>query len=102
MSDWRYRLGQMRRALTAFMTPVDEAAAEAVLAPELMHLFRRMRRSEQLHSLRVMHLLRAQGHTNRDLLTAALLHDCGKSRVAFALAGRVAVVIGAKLFPRRV
>ena len=35
--------------------------------------------SDQRHSLNVMRTLRRQGHTEPDLLAAALLHDVGKS-----------------------
>jgi hypothetical protein len=88
-----HRLAQGIRALNAWATPVDYAAARQVLSPELMDLFQRMRRSEQLHSLRVMAALTAQGHTDPDLLVAALLHDCGKSRYPMTLAGRTAAVL---------
>ena len=89
------RIAQGLRALFAWATPVDTAAAEAVLSPELMRLFNRMRRSEQLHSLRVMRCLQAQGHNDPDLLTAALLHDSGKSRYRLGLVGRtLAVLVG--------
>jgi hypothetical protein len=84
----------------AWATPVDIAHAEQVLSPELMKLFGRMRRSEQLHSLRVTEALRAEGHSEPDLLTAALLHDCGKSRYPLTLAGRVAAVLIRGIAPR--
>lgn len=83
----------------AWATPVDTNAAEAVLSPALMALFCRMRRSEQLHSLRVMRLLQARGQTDPDLLTAALLHDCGKSRYPLGLVGRSLAVPVQKFLP---
>jgi hypothetical protein len=86
------RLEQGLRALTAFARPVDFDAARAVLSPGLMPLFERMRRSEQQHSLRVLRLLQAAGHTHSDLLVAALLHDCGKARVPLTLFGRTLAV----------
>ncbi len=95
------RLWQGIRALFAWGLPVDYAAAESVLSPELMRLFHRMRRSEQLHSLRVMRTLRARGHDRPELLVAALLHDCGKSRHPFTLADRTLAVLVRKLLPRR-
>jgi hypothetical protein len=93
------RLRQGLRAIFALASPVDYEAAAEVLSPSLMRLFRRMSRSEQLHSLRVMRTLSAQGHADPDLLAAALLHDCGKSRYRFALPERVTVVLVKKLAP---
>jgi hypothetical protein len=58
-----------------------------------MALFEQMRRSEQQHSLRVLQTLRAAGHTDPDLMIAALLHDVGKCRVPFHLWDRVLVVL---------
>jgi hypothetical protein len=94
-----HRIDQGLRALIAWARPIDEQSARAILSPELMALFLRMRRSEQLHSLRVMNTLRRQGHTHPDLLTAALLHDSGKSRYPFNLVERSLAVILRKLFP---
>jgi hypothetical protein len=93
------RLRQGLRGLLAFAQPVDFAAAQAILSPELMRLFRRMRRGEQTHSLRVMASLRGQGHREADLLAAALLHDCGKSRYPFSLFERTLVVVMRRLAP---
>ena len=93
------RIAQGLRALFAWATPVDTAAAAGVLSPELMALFGRMRRSEQLHSLRVMRTLRAQGYTDPDLLTAALLHDSGKSRYPLGLVGRTLAVLARHYLP---
>lgn len=95
------RLRQGLLALTAHTRPVDFDTAAQVLAPELMRLFRRMRRSEQQHSLRVMHTLRAQGHTHPDLLTAALLHDCGKSRYPLTIFGRTLAALAWRFLPER-
>lgn len=93
------RLRQGLRAVFALAHPVDYDTVAEVLSPPLLQLFRRMRRVEQLHSLRVMRLLEAQGHTDPDLLMAALLHDCGKSRYRFMLPERVVVVLARRLFP---
>lgn len=94
------RIAQGLRALIAFATPVDDEAARAVLVtPALIALFKRMRRSEQLHSLRVMQRLQAQGIDHPDLLTAALLHDSGKSRYRLGLVGRTLAVLARALLP---
>ncbi len=96
----RHRIRQGLVALTAFAHRVDWEAAAEVLTAEQLALFRRMRRSEQLHSLRVMKTLRTQGHDHPDLLTAALLHDVGKSRYPLTLPERTLVVLVRRLAPR--
>ena len=95
---WR-RLRQGWLALLALVRPLDYGAVAEVLSPELLALFRRMHISEQHHSLRVMQTLRAAGHTHPDLLTAALLHDAGKSRHPFTLFERTLVVLARKALP---
>ena len=94
------RLKQGIRAIFSFIQPVDYRLVGEILDPSLMILFRRMRRSEQLHSLRVMKTLVAQGYREIDVLIAALLHDCGKSRYLFTLPERVLVVLVKKLAPK--
>ncbi|MBC7810978.1 MAG: hypothetical protein H7175_07530 [Burkholderiales bacterium] len=76
-----YWFRQGIEALTAFARPVDFDLAAAHLSPELLLLFRRMQRNDQLHSLNVLRSVLAQvATTPPDLATAALLHDAGKSR----------------------
>lgn len=94
-----YRSGQAVRALGASVGPLDDTPAVETLSPELLVLFKRMRRSEQAHSLRVLQTLKAHGHNDPDLLTAALLHDCGKSRYWFGFVSRVLVVLVKKTLP---
>jgi HD domain len=74
------RVRQGLRALFAFSQPLDLDLAGHYLSPPLLALFRRMKRSEQLHSLCVLYDVLAQGSTPHDLAVAALLHDVGKSR----------------------
>ncbi|MBN1427050.1 MAG: HD domain-containing protein [Anaerolineae bacterium] len=93
------RLRQGLRAVFAFALPVNFEAAAGVLPEPLMGLFQRMRRSEQLHSLLVMQTLIVRGYTEVDVLIAALLHDCGKSRYPFTLPERILVVGAKKLAP---
>lgn len=98
----KYRVTQVLWSLTARFRPVDEVAADAVLqSPALIALFRQMPRVEQQHGIRVMKALQMLGHDNPDLLTAALLHDCGKMRYGFSLFGRVLVVAVRKALPRQ-
>jgi hypothetical protein len=95
------RLRQGLRALTAWSRPVDTALAASVLSPPLLDLFRRMRRSEQQHSLNVLRTLRGWGYADPALMVAALLHDVGKIRAAYHLWDRVLVVLVRAVAPRR-
>jgi len=95
------RLKQGIRALTAFARPVDMELAAQTLSPTMLALFRRMRRSEQLHSLNVLRTLRGWGYTEPELMVAALLHDVGKSRFPFHLWDRTLVVLVRAAMPDR-
>jgi hypothetical protein len=87
------RIRQGLRALAAWGKRVDDDLAAQVLSPALLALFLKMRRAERQHSLNVFQTLRAQGHDDPALLTAALLHDVGKIRAPFYLWERVIVVL---------
>ena len=69
------------------------ALAAEVLSPPLLALFQQMRRSEQQHSLNVLRTLHGWGYDDPALLTAALLHDVGKTRYPFHLWDRTIVVL---------
>ena len=94
-----YRVAQGLHALVGWARPPDIALAESILNPQLLDLFRQMRRSEQKHSLRVLESVRVLGHSQSDLLVAALLHDAGKSRAPIGLLGRTVAVLGKGLVP---
>jgi len=89
----QYRIRQGLNALFAASQPVDLALATQVLSPALLDIFQRMRRSEQLHSLKVLRTIQAQGSTPDDLAVAALLHDAGKSRYPFPVWQKTLVVL---------
>ncbi|MCD4687292.1 MAG: HD domain-containing protein [Anaerolineae bacterium] len=95
-----YRFAQGIRALGAWFRPVDDDLARAHLTPALYALYQQMRRSERQHSLRVLQDLLNAGHTHPDLLTAALLHDVGKSRVPFTLPEKMLVVLVKACVPK--
>lgn len=95
-----YRLRQGLRALLAFSQPVDYTLAEHYLTPMLLARFCEMRRSEQLHSLRVLRALLAQGETSHALAVAALLHDVGKSLYPMSLWQRSLPVLVKAVSPR--
>ncbi len=93
------RLRQGLNALLAFAQPVDHVLVAQTLSPELQACFVRLRRSEQLHSLRVLRALQADGDVTPELAVAALLHDVGKTRWPFPLWQRVLVVLLPRLAP---
>ena len=95
-----YRLQQGLRALGACLWAVDDALASRYLSPPQYRLYRRMSRSERMHSLRVLRDLLSEGHTQPDLLAAALLHDVGKTRYPFSLPEKVLVVLVKAVAPR--
>jgi hypothetical protein len=95
-----YRVRQFFNALLARVSPDDLAEADAVLPPGAQKLFRTMSVSDQRHSLAVMRSLRRQGHTEADLLAAALLHDVGKSAAWLTPVHRTIIVLTRHVAPR--
>lgn len=80
-----YRLGQVRQQLgfVASLTIEERTEVAQLLPAPAFSLFVQMSPADQRHSLRVCRGLQARGRNERDILTAALLHDVGKA------AGRV-------------
>ena len=80
-------------------TETELAPARSVLTTKQMKLFKCLQPSEQIHALRVLQTIQAQGETDPDLQTAALLHDIGKARAPLKLWERVAIVLAKASFP---
>jgi hypothetical protein len=97
-----YRARQFWRALIAAPAADDLDQAGQALSPQLMALFLNQTASEQVHSLNVFFQLWDQGERSPDLLSAALLHDIGKSRCPLRIWERAVVVIGQALAPRQI
>jgi len=97
----RYRVLQFWQTLWAPRHSVDLVYVEARLPPRLRALFCTMPKSEQHHAVKVSRSLEAQGLSDPDLITAALLHDVGKARVRPRLWERVLVVLGEHFVPQR-
>ena len=79
----RYRVSQFLRALTAPHAISERRIdrASEILSPQAQALFMEQAFQDQRHALDVYDALLEEGHTNEDLLTAALLHDVGKAGV---------------------
>ena len=76
-----YRVSQ---GLHALRPRLDRDALEAtgrILLPGERQLFDAMEKRDRRHALAVFGRLRSTGIDDRDLLAAALLHDCGKGAV---------------------
>ena len=95
----RYRLNQFWKALFISPTQAQLAQARLALSPILWELFLKMQPGEQAHSLEIFERLLAQGESDPDLLSAALLHDAGKIRYPLRIWERALVVIVKALFP---
>lgn len=90
-----YRIGQLRRSLRPIVRPDERIEARRVLGQRLYPLFDSMQAADQRHCLDVYHKLIARGCADAEMLTAALIHDAGKGRIAgarFGLHHRVAYV----------
>lgn len=95
-----YRLAQFWRLLRA--PPLAEAAwgeIGAILKPGELALFRRFSHGDQQHGYQVLRTLRAAGDDHPALLTAALLHDIGKTRFHIHVWERVVGSLGDIFFP---
>jgi len=89
-----YRSRQVLHALRPRIDAEELRFARALLTEAQSQLFFAMEQRDQRHALAVARRLRESGADDRDLLTAALLHDCGKGavpvwlRVLYVLAPR--------------
>lgn len=90
----RQRLRQFREAGAA-PTADDYALARAHLAPPLLALYEAQHPRDIVHTANTARWLIARGHTDADLVAAALLHDIGKGQQRRA--DRVAHVVAAWL-----
>ena len=98
-SSWRRRVHRGLEGLFGPFQPVDESPARSLLSPDALALFQRMSQADRVHSLRVYHWLVERGHDQRDLLVAALLHDCGKAAARLAVWHRTLKVLLKKFAP---
>ena len=83
----------------ARVTPEEEEAARRALPPDAARLFATMPVADRRHALDVSRRLLAAGHSDPDVLCAALLHDAAKGN-RMRLWHRVAGVLLEALAPR--
>ena len=93
-----YRVYQFARAFFPQIDSSEIKWAMNNLSPEAYSLFLKQSRSEQRHALDVAKSIMKHKHVIsksdfQNLLTAALLHDCGKSIVSIRLWHRVFIVL---------
>lgn len=92
---WSARIRRTWIYFHAGVTSDERGDLAAWLTPAQMALFDGMAGPDRRHGLDVVAEMRRAGVTDRDLLAAGLLHDCGKGRsvrlvhrVAWSLGGR--------------
>ncbi len=95
------RVRQTLQATFAWVLPLDERCAKLHLSEAEFALFKTMRRSERQHHLRVLEKLLKKGQNHPALITAALLHDVGKTRARFTIIERILAVLVKKFLPRQ-
>lgn len=79
----------------------DEAEIAGILNSNELELFFHQDIGGQQHALRVMRALKEAGYEDIELLTAALLHDVGKTEALSKWWDRPIVVLGQALLPAR-
>jgi len=94
-----HRVGQFIGHLTANVDPGEEAQARRLVPGTAWPLFAAMATADRRHALDVAGHLLTAGHTDPDLLAAAMLHDAAKGR-RMRLWHRVAGVLLAAAAPR--
>ena len=97
-----YRVHQFVRAIYPHIEPSDITWALDNLPPEARSLFFKQSRTEQRHALDVAQSLMKEKNSitfsnSQYLIVAALLHDCGKSKVSNRLWHRVFIVLMQKM-----
>ncbi len=96
-----HRVAQGIGALFAFARSPDMGLARQHLSSCEYNAFRSLSRSEQLHSLNVLHkALAGDPNAPKALISAALLHDIGKSRYRLSTWQKTLAVLIEAIAPR--
>ena len=99
----RHRLGQFFGAFRPHVSSEERAGAYRYLASGEQSLFEAMMLRDQQHGIEVFGRVRVSAGDDRQLLAAALLHDCGKGRVAiWQRVAHVVLGVGAPGLRRRI
>ena len=77
-SWWGAKVRQTVRHLTGRVSRDERATLDAWLSPAQLDLFTRMHPADRRHGLDVVAALRAEGHSEPELLLAGLFHDASK------------------------
>ena len=100
MNQISYRVSQFWDVLLNTQLKDDELDLVAsILTKPQLHLYNQLQNSEKMHALRVLKAVKEGGESHPDLLTAALLHDVGKSIYPLRLWERIIIVLGKRIFP---
>ena len=76
-----YRVRQFSKFCRASVSEAEQRVAAEQLGESLFPLFMKMALPDQRHCLDVYHSLRGSHCDDPEMLTAALIHDVGKSNV---------------------
>ncbi|MBE2222556.1 MAG: HD domain-containing protein [Anaerolineae bacterium] len=100
MSELFYRVRQFKQAVASpALNETGLTEVQAILSDAEFDLFLRFDRGEQWHSYQVMRTLQEAGHTQPELLQAALLHDVGKTRSPLSVWDRSLIVVMKQVLP---
>ena len=83
------------------LTPNEWEQIRNQLSHSEFGLFQNYSKSDQYHAYRVFQMLRTANYLFDDLLTAALLHDIGKSKYQISILDRVWPVVIKKIWPSK-
>jgi hypothetical protein len=95
ISWWARKARRFKKHVVARVSPAERRAVAAWTRPAELALFDEMHPADRRHGLEVVALLGQSSVTEREILVAGLLHDCGKGdtgagpRIAWSL-GEVA------------
>lgn len=96
----RYRTWQFWRSMRPAPLPSDhEEEVAAILNPNEMELFHRLPLADRHHCYRVMRTIKGTGHSENELLAAAILHDVGKTEAQTTWWDRPLVVLAEAIAP---
>lgn len=97
-SWWASKVRQFGSHLVARVSPTERVELAAWMRPAELELFDSMHVADRRHGLDVAGVLRRGGVRDRDVLAAAVLHDCAKGDTG--VLPRVAWSLGEAFGPR--